>query len=227
MQEEKTGKAVLARHTTQESVVDYLRTLILRHQLLPGERLVQADLASDLGISRTPVREALHQLASEGLVTISAYKGASVAEFSLQELEEIYCVRIALEGYAAFLAARSITEEHMLDLEESVSQMKDVFDLGDRVQLLDVNRSFYSLLYSIPGQGRLYDMIMQNLDLANVYRRMAFSLDSLYTSTVADHRELLRVLRQREAKSAENLTRLWLRQTADALIELLRESQQL
>lgn len=225
MQEQEIGKALLARHTTQASVVDYLRTLILSHRLRPGERLVQSELAGELGVSRTPVREALHQLASEGLVTISAYKGASVAGFSLGELEEIYCVRIALEGYAAFLATRLITEDDLQQLEQLVYQMKEVFKLGDRLRLLEVNREFYSVFYAIAKQRRLYDMIMQHLDLANVYRRMAFSLDSLYMSTVADHEELLSVLRRRDAESAEYLTRIWLRATADALIELLEKSQ--
>ena len=90
---------------------------------------------------------------------------------------------------------------------------------------MEVNRDFYSVLYAVPKQQRLYDMIMQHLDLANVYRRMAFSLDSLYTSTVANHEELLTVLQQRDAETAEHLTRIWLRETADALIQLLEKSQ--
>ena len=223
MEEERAEIALLTRQTTQESIVDYLRKLILSHQLRSGERLVQSELAEELGVSRTPVREALHQLASEGLVTLSAYKGASVTDFSLRDLEEIYCVRIALEGYAANLATQLISNDDFQQLEALVSQMKEMFRLGDRLQLLEVNRDFYSFLYAIPNQQRLYEMIMQHLDLANVYRRMAFSLDSVYMSTVADHEELLSALRRHDAQAAENLTRLWLQETADALIRLLRE----
>jgi DNA-binding GntR family transcriptional regulator len=223
MEEERVEKVLLARHTTQESVVDYLRTLILSHQISPGERLVQSELAEELGVSRTPVREALHELASEGLVTLSAYKGASVTDFSLRDLEEIYCVRIALEGYAANLATQLITDDDFLQLKSLVRQMKETFHLGDRLQLLRVNREFYSTFYTIPKQQRLYDMIMQHLDLANAYRRMAFSLDRLYMNTVAHHEELLTVLQRSDAKTAEHLTRLWLQETADTLIRLLQE----
>jgi len=225
MEEERAEIALLTRQTTQESIVDYLRELILSHQLRSGERLIQSDLAEELGVSRTPVREALHQLASEGLVTLSAYKGASVTDFSLRDLEEIYCVRIALEGYAANLATQFISKDDFQQLEALVSQMKEMFRLGDRLQLLEVNRDFYSFLYAIPNQRRLYEMIMQHLDLANVYRRMAFSLDSVYMTTVADHEELLSALRRHDAQAAENLTRLWLQETADALISLLQETQ--
>jgi len=225
MKEDRNEKVLLARHTTQESVVDYLRTLIMSHQISPGERLVQSELAEELGVSRTPVREALHQLASEGLVTISAYKGASVTDFSLRELDEIYCVRIALEGYAANLATQLITEDDFQRMNSLVRQMKETFQLGDRLQLLKVNRDFYSSLYTIPNQQRLYDMIMQHLDLANVYRRMAFSLDRLYMNTVGHHEELLTVLQRSDAKTAEHLTRLWLQETADTLIRLLEEKK--
>ena len=76
--------------TVHESVVDYMRGLILNGRLTPGERLVQSELAEQLGVSRTPIREALHKLAAEGLVTLSSYKGAAVADFSVSELEEIY-----------------------------------------------------------------------------------------------------------------------------------------
>jgi DNA-binding GntR family transcriptional regulator len=223
MEEKKPEIALLTRQTTQESVVDYLRELILSHQLRSGERLIQSDLAEELGVSRTPVREALHQLASEGLVTLSAYKGASVTDFSLRDLEEIYCVRIALEGYAANLATQLITDDDFQQLKSLVRQMTETFHLGDRLQLLRVNREFYSTFYTIPKQQRLYDMIMQHLDLANAYRRMAFSLDRLYMNTVAHHEELLTVLQRSDAKTAEHLTRLWLQQTADTLIRLLQE----
>ena len=70
----------------QESAVDHLRRLILTRQLEPGQRLVQSELAEQLGISRTPIREALHKLASEGLVVFSSYKGASVVDFSAADL---------------------------------------------------------------------------------------------------------------------------------------------
>lgn len=225
MREEDGEKGLLVRHTTQETVVDHLRGLILSRTLRPGTRLVQSALAEELGVSRTPIREALHKLDSEGLVTISAYKGATVADFSLEELQEIYCVRIALEGYAAYLAARQITDADLQELEELVSQMEQLFDASERVRLLEVNREFYRRLYAIPGQSRLHRMIMKHMDLANVYRRMAFTLDSLYTTTVPDHQELLGELRRGDASAVEHLTRVGLEKTAEALIQMLQKNQ--
>lgn len=225
MFEEDGEKNFLVRHTTQETVVDHLRTLILTRTLKPGTRLVQSTLAEELGVSRTPIREALHKLDSEGLVTISAYKGATVTDFSLQELREIYCVRIALEGYAAYLAAQQVSETDLKGLEVLVAQMEKLFRQGARVKLLEVNREFYRTLYAIPGQSRLHKMIMKHMDLANVYRRMAFTLDSLYTTTVPDHQELLAELRHGHAQAVEHLTRIGLEKTAEALIQMLQKGK--
>jgi DNA-binding GntR family transcriptional regulator len=219
------GKSrLLVRQTTQETVVDHLRRLILSRALKPGERLVQSALAEELGVSRTPIREALHKLDSEGLVTISAYKGAAVADFSLEELQEIYCVRIALEGYAAYLAAQRITDDELRELEALVRQMEELFRAGERVQLLEVNREFYRRLYVIPEQSRLHRMIMKHMDLANVYRRMAFTVDSVYMTTVPDHQELLGELRRGDAVAVERLTRVGLEKTAEALIQMLQKN---
>lgn len=218
-------KNLLVRHTTQESVVDHLRNLIFSRRLKPGTRLVQSALAEELGVSRTPIREALHKLDSEGLVTISAYRGAAVADFSLEELQEIYCVRIALEGYAAYLAAQQVTETDIKKLEKLVHQMENLFQRSERLKLLEVNREFYHTLYAIPGQSRLHGLIMKHMDLANVYRRMAFTLNKVYTTTVPDHQELLAELRQGDAPAVERLTRIGLEKTAEALLQMLQQSK--
>ncbi|HSM58548.1 MAG TPA: GntR family transcriptional regulator [Candidatus Sulfomarinibacteraceae bacterium] len=225
MPESDGEKTYLVRHTTQETVVDHLRSLILSRTLKPGARLVQSTLAEQLGVSRTPIREALHKLDSEGLVTISAYKGAAVADFSLEELQEIYCVRIALEGYAAYLAAQEVTESDLEKLEAFVRQMESLYAKSERLKLLEVNREFYRTLYAIPEQTRLHKMIMKHMDLANVYRRMAFTLDRVYGTTVPDHQELLEKLRQGDAEAVETLTRVGLEKTADALIQMLQKSK--
>ena len=110
--------------TAQESVATRLRHLILSRELRPGERLVQSKLAEQLGVSRTPIREALHSLESDGLVKLSPHKGASVADLSISDLENIYNIRIAIEGYGAYLAAQSITDEDLERLKALVRRMR-------------------------------------------------------------------------------------------------------
>src|SRR3972149_642027 len=119
-------------NTTQESVAHRLRQLIVSRELRPGERIVQSELAEQFGVSRTPIREALHKLASDGLITLSPHKGASVADFSLSELEGIYSIRIAIEGCRAFLAAKRSTAQDLGELAALLNRMKEEFQEGDR-----------------------------------------------------------------------------------------------
>ncbi len=225
MQEKQFDNLVLARQTTQESVVEHLRTLILRRQLKPGERIVQSDLAEELGVSRTPIREALYTLATEGLVSISAYKGASVANFSVAELEEIYNVRIALEGYATYLATQHITEEELQHMEDLLQQTVEALQQADHTRALELNRKFHTILYRASRQQRLYEQIINHLDLSELYRRMYFIVKHLHVDTVDEHKELLEILRQGDAEGAEQHTRTNLQQTASTLINFLRETQ--
>lgn len=210
--------------TTQESVAARLRHLILSRELRPGERLVQSELAEQLGVSRTPIREALHRLESDGLVKLSPNKGASVADLSISELEDIYSIRIAIEGYGAYLAAQSITNEDLKRLEELVRRMRELFEQGDRWRLLEVNRSFYAVLYAIANRPRLFDLIMKHLDLAELYRRMAFAMDSYYRNTIIDQEELLNALRRHDPEEAERLTQGQLRQTLASLLAFLKKT---
>ncbi len=225
VREELPGERILERWTTQESVVDRLRTLILSRKLKPGQRLVQADLAEEFGVSRTPIREALHTLASEGLVIISAYKGASVADFSLQDLEEIYAVRIALEGYAAYLAAQRITPEELHQMKIALDQSEKALHQGDQLRMLKLNRQFHTILYAASRQRRLFEMISNHLDLSDLYRRMYFAVEHLYANTVDEHRELLEILRRGDAAGAEQHTRFNLQLTAEKLSRYLQETQ--
>ena len=110
MPQDSFATTPLVLQTVQDAVVERLRALILSRQLQPGQRLVQADLAEQLGVSRTPIRDALTRLAHEGLVNLTSYKSATVACFSAADLEEIFAVRIGLESYAAFMAARHVAD---------------------------------------------------------------------------------------------------------------------
>ena len=215
---ELVGDVSLVARSTPESVADRLRSLILNRHLGPGERLVQDDLAEQLGVSRTPIREALHALAADGLVVLSPRRGASVAAFSLEDLKDLYSIRIPLEGYGALLATRAVGPEDVAKLHALVEQMERLFYAGNRWELLVVNRQFYATFYATAGRPRLYDLIMRHLDMAGLYRRMAFAMDDLYGITLQEHVELLMVVKQGAAEEAERLTRANLERTVATLM---------
>lgn len=223
--EETIAGSKQSKVTTLMLVVSQIRWLILSRQVKPGERLVQEEIAARLKVSRTPVREALHQLAKEGLVAISPYRGASVAALDPAALEEIYHVRIALESYAARLVARQIDEKTLDALRFIYEQMQRAYANGDAEGLLEVNRNFYVHMYRATRQERLYSMIINHLDLSRQYRRLYFHIAHLAARTIDEHQQIIAALAARDEDGAETLIRTGLEATAKGLLEALVESE--
>ncbi len=125
-------------------------------------------------------------------------------------------MRIALEGYAARLAAERIEAEELAQLEALLEEMRQVLEGGDHERLLQLNRQFHTLIYAAAGQQRLYELIANYLDLAEVYRRIFVSLEHARQELVK-HEEVLLALRRRDGGLAERLTRAHLQRTAVTL----------
>ena len=215
---------LIDRSTIQDNVVDQLRSLILNHYFKPNQRLRQIELAELLGVSRTPIREALVKLASEGLITFSPYKGASVAEFSVEDLNEIYSVRIALESYAAYLAAERISDEQIDELDRLLLQMRRVLETRDSQSLLKLNRQFHTGIYSAAREKRLLDLINSYIDQAEVYRRIFVNLEDSREEMVK-HEEILIALRAHDSQRAEERTRFHLLRTVGELTDFLNSER--
>lgn len=226
MLQQPADESTLVLQTVQEAVVEHLRHQILSRRLLPGQRLVQSDLARRLGVSRTPVREALHRLAHEGLVTLSSYKSATVSEFSLAELQEIYTVRSALETHATYLAAQFIDDGELERLESLLQEIDQAFGCRDLERLQQAHYQFHACIYAAAKRRRLYDLTIQYLDLASIYQRVALSLGRGARDPVVEHRDLLAALRRRDAEAASRLMRGHLELTASELLELFRAEEE-
>ncbi len=121
---------------------------ILAGEYQPGERLKERDICADLEVSRTPVREALHRLAAEGLVQIEPRRGGKVAELRLDEAAELFSVGAHLESFAAKLAARRASPEALAALDATIRTMRDVLDRDAR----DVRRAYLKLDRELHGQ---------------------------------------------------------------------------
>jgi DNA-binding GntR family transcriptional regulator len=143
-------------------VVAELRQAILSGQLKPGERLVEERLAEGLGVSRNPVREAIRALASEGLVEVTARRGASVLKLSEQEARETIEVRALLEGHNARLAARHRDKEIIRRIEKVLSRGTRAVAADRFDQLLELNQEFHRELYAA-GRNTVLGELVQKL----------------------------------------------------------------
>jgi DNA-binding GntR family transcriptional regulator len=144
------------RQTAQDLVLTSMREAILSGELPPGSRLRQEKLAERFGTSRIPVREALRALEYEGLVRSSPYRGFAVTELDAEDIEEVYDLRIVLEGHAVRLAVPLMTDEDLRELDELYAEM--VAAPAGEAQLAARER-FYTRLYSMSGRPRLVGLI--------------------------------------------------------------------
>ena len=184
-----------------DMVTARLRELILVGELKPGEQLRQRQLSARLGVSQTPVREALRRLESEGLVVSDAFRGSTVAEARMGATEENYQVRAALEGLGATLAANVITDEQLTHLEELHQRLTAVTD--DHEAYAQLNREFHFSIYSYANSPLLLSL-MRLLWASmpggpQVLRSHAESADQ--------HAELLDALRSGDGVRAGEVTR--------------------
>ena len=200
--------------TMPTSVADHIRALILNRELVPGERLIQSELAERLGVSRTPIREALQKLAAEGLVTLSPYKGARVAKLSVSHLEEIYHVRIAVESELSYLAAQKITDEALARMRRLVDQMKADLHAQELSNLLELNRQINMILFSAADSTYLYELALEYMNLANLDRQVHFSTAERSQRILDDHEELFAEL---ENGTPESVYQVFRRQMEAAL----------
>jgi DNA-binding GntR family transcriptional regulator len=148
--------------TAQDFAKETLRRAILRGDLPGGTRLIQADLAAQLGVSTTPIREALRDLAGAGLITLDRNRGGVVRDINWQEIEEIRRIQEQLRPLAVELAVHGITDEHLREAEALADQMDEETDLASWV---DLNLRFHFLFYEATGGGRL-TVILKGLEEA-------------------------------------------------------------
>lgn len=143
-------------------VVDALRERILAGTIPPAERLVEGRLSEEFGVSRMPVREALRQLAAEGLVVIEPRRGASVVTFDDQQIRELVEVRATLEGLNAKLAAKRHDPQQIAELQRILEEGTRLAESGDFAQTVVMNQRFHEALGNVAGNSVLRD-IMRSL----------------------------------------------------------------
>ena len=156
--------------TLAETVAERLRELIISGQLLPGTALRLSPLAKQLGVSIMPVREAFRLLETERMVVVTPRRKAVVAELSIDDIEETYAVRVALEGLAARHATERLTAADITDIDELFARMADARDANDFKAFTVADRAFHMRLYSASGREGLIRTIS---DLENRSRRYA------------------------------------------------------
>lgn len=188
--------------TAQDMIVNKLRQAIVNGALRPGQRLSERSITDTMRISKTPVREALTHLEAEGWVQIIPYRGAVVAPLSIAELEDIYVIRIVLEGLGARLAAENIGDDVIGKLDTIVGKMAKA---KDDDALMALNRRFHDLFYRQCGRPLLINLISNLQDKSARYRRLLQDLPATDKRIVRERRAVLRACERASPAAVEKL----------------------
>ena len=202
---------------------ELIRDAIMDGRLEPGLRLKEEQLAQELGISRTPIREALQRLTTEGLVQARPNRGAFVRSYNATELNEMYELRAVLEGYAAGRAATSLTDEDLAELRASCERFEALSVATQVEEVVAENGRFHELIHASAAGELLMEMIRQVLELPLVYRTYVWYSPDQKRASEHAHRELLASLERRDVVQAERLMREHVLGARDVLMQHLRE----
>ena len=215
MDEERLASAVgelymEAPTSISEAVTDTLRSAILIGQLKPGQKLPQAEIAEQLGVSRIPLRDALRRLEVEGLVIMDDRRGARVAEVSMEELDEIFQMRILLEPTCAEAAVGRLSDQEAERLIKLLVAM-DETDTVEPLHAMGARRAFYQELYSMSGRPRITETILQLRDHVSRFHVLRHDDGCIHA-----HQALRKCIENRDGKSAGKVVR-------DHLVEAHRD----
>ena len=197
----KHGLAALHIQSTADRVRDELRRLIISGALEPGQPLNELDVAEQLGVSRSPVREALQRLVAERLLVAARNKSVTVKRFTSEDINEIYDARIAIETHAAqtviAAGAQRISEVGEL-LENSLVHLRAALDTDDRVEVAEADLAFHQQLVRCGGNSRLTDAyLLLSAETVTCMTRLEFALPS-GDELIQDHRDLVDALRTQD-----------------------------
>jgi DNA-binding GntR family transcriptional regulator len=195
--------AKLINRPLYEDVAERLRTQIFAHELAPGSWLDEQSLAQQFGISRTPMREAIKVLASEGLVTTKMNRGAYVTEVDRGDLEQIFTVLALLEGQAARETAAKATEEDLTNLDNLHHRLEKAAADRDVEQFFDVNVKFHGLIQEIAGNKWMNEVIGDLRKVLKLQRRDSLSRAGRLQNSLIEHRAILQAILKRDAIAAE------------------------
>jgi DNA-binding GntR family transcriptional regulator len=195
-------------HTIYDLVFNSLLEDILSGRIKPGEKLRIDEISNRLGVSRTPIREALKQLVSAGLVENEAHRSPFVKKLSIEEIIELYCIRAALDGIASRLAAYHFTDEGINSLEELCKVMESLSEASQYAETLDANRQFHSSIYKAAGSPRLQELCLQFYRNSEQSRNLSMDIPGSHAEICAEHREIVKAFRLHDGEAADHATRL-------------------
>lgn len=220
------GRSSLRRRSLHEEVADCVRTMIIEGELKEGERINEPALCKQLDISRTPLREALKVLNSEGIVTIEPNRGAHVSVITPDEIREHFEIICSLERRAAELAAKRATAADLDRLVRLQHQLEGYHQAQDKQHYFDINQHIHRLIIELAGNDTLTQLHHQLMNKVSRGRYLAIDFHHRWDESVAEHRALLAALQAGDGDRAGRILAEHVMHTGNLLVHELEQKQQ-
>ncbi len=206
-----------------QEVADQLRGMIRAGELKAGEWIDEVRLTGMLGISRTPLREALKVLVAEGLLRIEPRRGCFVNELSARDLDDIFPLMAMLEGRCAYEAARKVSDADLERLEPLHRDLRRYAELGDIDQYYEANARIHEAIQALADNRWLSDLIENLRQVISLSRHRSLAYPGRVRESCAEHLAIFAALKARDAEGAEAITRKHLMRQLDALRIMARQ----
>ena len=210
----------------RELVCENIRQAIIDGTFSPGERLMEIQLADEMGVSRTPVREAIRKLELEGFVVMIPRRGTYVADISIKDINEVYEVRTALDILAAGLAAERINEDELEAMQRLLVEIGQYIDEGNIEKIVEIDSAFHDILYQASRNERLVNIISNLREQITSLRGRSMMYPGRLAKTLEEHRAIVDSIAQRDAEKAQRAVRIHMENAERTLLKAIEEESE-
>lgn len=209
----------------RDVVFHTLREAILKGELKPGERLMELQLAAKLGVSRTPIREAIRMLEQEGLAVTIPRKGAEVAKMTEKDMEDVLQVREALDELAATIACELITREELEELKRTMLEFEESTKTGDVKRIVEADVRFHDIIYKATDNPKLVSMLNNLREQMYRYRLEYIKDEKNHPILIKEHSEIVEGLTKKDKALVTAAMHDHVKNQANAVKEIIREQE--
>lgn len=209
----------------RDVVFQTLREAILKGDLRPGERLMELQLASRLGVSRTPIREAIRMLEQEGLAVTIPRKGAEVARMTEKNMEDVLQIREALDDLAVQVACDKMTKQQLANLTQTMKNFENAVQTGNLSKIVAYDVEFHDIIYESTDNPKLVTLLSNLREQIHRYRVEYLKEKENYPMLIKEHEAILEALKEKNKERVVEAMRSHIRNQAEVVKNIIREQE--
>lgn len=209
----------------RDVVFNTLRDAILRGDMKPGERLMEMHLANKLGVSRTPIREAIRMLEQEGLAIIVPRKGAQVAKMTEKDLQDVLEIRDSLDELAVSMACKRMTEEQLVELKKAMKDFELATKSKDARKICEADEEFHNVIYKMADNPKLENIVNNLREQMYRYRYEYIKGNSTYHQLIKEHSAIIEGFERQDAEYVRSIMHTHLENQIEAVRMVIRKQE--